>query len=58
MQKNSVNKMVVDLSNKSTDEIAEFLNILLSVRYSLLVKGIQINIIKKTKTQRSKISPN
>jgi len=48
MQKGLVNSSIrIDLSNKAPDEIAEYLQALLAIRYSLHKKGLKLKIERR-----------
>lgn len=57
MQKGSVNNLIrIDLSDKTPDEIAEYLQIILAIRYSLYKKRLKLNI-KRSSHSKVKITP-
>lgn len=47
MQDNKHEKLIIDLRRKSSAELVEFLNALLSVKQVLTKKDIKIKVIKK-----------
>lgn len=47
MAKNLAANIVLDLSKKTPDEIAEFLQALLAARHALLAKGHKIKISRR-----------
>lgn len=58
MQKKPVNKPYrIDLSDKTPDEIAEFLQALLAVRYSVHKKGYKLNVSRTPRPAKVKITP-
>ena len=58
MQKSSVNNPVrIDLSDKAPDEIAEYLQALLAIRYSMYKKGFKLNITRRPRPAKVKITP-
>ena len=57
MQKSSVNsQMHIDLSEKSPDEVAEYLQALLSLRYTLHKKGFRLKIDRRPRLNKIKIT--
>jgi hypothetical protein len=57
MQKSPANKPYrIDLSEKSPDEIAEFLQALLAVRYSLHKKGFKLKIDRSPRPAKVKLT--
>lgn len=61
MQKSSVNSpMLIDLSDKSPGEIAEYLQALLAARYTLHKKGFRLTIERRrpAKVKLSAIFPS
>jgi len=58
MQKSSVNNHIrIDLSDKAPDEIAEYLQALLAIRYSLHKKGLKLKINRRPRPAKVKITP-
>jgi hypothetical protein len=58
MQKNSViNPIRIDLSDKTQDEIAEYLQAILAIRYSSQKKGFKFKINQRKLSVSRKITP-
>jgi len=56
MQKGSVNSPIrIDLSEKAPDEIAEYLQAILAIRYALHKKGLKLKIDRRPRP--AKITP-
>jgi hypothetical protein len=58
MQKGSVNSPIrIDLSEKAPDEIAEYLQALLAIRYALHKKGLKLKIDRRSRPAKVRITP-
>lgn len=58
MQKVSVNSPIrIDLSDKAPDEIAEYLQAILAIRYALHKKGLKLNIARRHRPVKLKVTP-
>ena len=57
MQKSSVNSPIrIDLSDKSPDEIADYLQVLLAVRYTIHKKGFRLKIDRRPRPAKVQIT--
>ena len=58
MQKSPVNNtMRIDLSDKSPDEVAQYLQALLSIRYTFHKRGLKLKIERRPRPAKVKIKP-
>lgn len=53
-KKMTKNSKILDLSSKSPDEIHEYLQALLAVRYSLQKKGLKLKIAVKDNSEKTR----